>query len=92
MNINNQFFFVLFKDDDDEWNETAGVTTTCVSTDMFVGKCVAQYDFAASRDDELTLAFGDAVNILEKRDDGWWRGELRSTIGLFPSSYVKEIA
>ncbi len=84
--------FGLFLDDDDEWNETAAVSSvTTVSTVTFVGKCVAQYDFVAGRDDELTLAFGDCVNILEKRDDGWWRGELRSTIGLFPSSYVKEI-
>ena len=70
------FFFV----DDDDWNETY----------KYIGKCTAQYDFKATRDDELTIFLGDQINIIEKREDGWWRGELRNSIGLFPSTYVKE--
>lgn len=68
-------------DDDDDWNEPSY---------KFVGKCTVQYDFKATRDDELTIFLGDQINIIEKREDGWWRGELRNSIGLFPSTYVKE--
>lgn len=67
--------------DDDEWNETPL---------NYIGRCIAQYDFKATRDDELSIQSGDNINIIEKRNDGWWKGELRSTIGLFPSTYVRE--
>ncbi len=74
-------YFYLKKIDDDEWNETPL---------KYVGRCIAQYDFKATRDDELSMLSGDNINIIEKRNDGWWKGELRSAIGLFPSTYVRE--
>ena len=71
---------MLLKDDDD-WND---------SEQKIVGKCVAQYDYKGVRDDELSLKLGDLIEIIEKRTDGWWRGQLNNSIGLFPSTYVKE--
>ena len=68
-------------DDDDDWNEPQY---------KYVGKCTAQYDFQATRSDELSINSGDTINIIEKRNDGWWKGHLRSAVGLFPSSYVNE--
>lgn len=54
-------------------------------------KCIAQYDYKAARDDELNIFNGDVIDIIEKRDDGWWRGQLANSIGLFPSTFVTEI-
>ena len=55
-----------------------------------MGKCIVQYDYKGIRDDELNLKLGDLIDIIEKRNDGWWRGHLNNSIGLFPSTYVKE--
>lgn len=67
---------------DDEWNDS----------ERWLGQCVVQYDYTGERPDELSLKIGDIINVLEKRIDGWWRGQLNGvgTIGLFPSTYVKE--
>ena len=51
---------------------------------------MAQYDFKATRSDELNILSGDEIVIIEKRSDGWWKGKLNDSIGLFPSTYVKE--
>jgi len=51
------------------------------------------YPYFAQNDDELTLQEGDIVNIISKdcEDEGWFRGELRGKIGLFPDNFVKII-
>lgn len=30
--------------------------------------------------------------MIEKTESGWWRGDLRGTVGLFPSNYVKVVS
>ncbi|CAL8071967.1 unnamed protein product [Orchesella dallaii] len=51
------------------------------------------YLYKALNEDELTLAEGDIVTIISKNceDEGWWRGELRGKIGLFPDNFVRII-
>ncbi|CAF1382771.1 unnamed protein product [Adineta ricciae] len=51
------------------------------------------FDYKKSADDELSLAVGDIVTVLEKHleDDGWWKGELNGRIGVFPDNYVEEL-
>ncbi|RIA98151.1 hypothetical protein C1645_813202 [Glomus cerebriforme] len=50
------------------------------------------YDYDAEDDDEISLIPGTLVTILEKTDDGWWRGrDEQGKTGIFPSTYVKEI-
>ncbi len=66
--------------DDDEWNDSE-----------WISQCQVQFDYKSDRDDELTLKLGEIVNVIEKRADGWWRGDLNGKVGLFPSTYVKEI-
>ena len=47
------------------------------------------YDYAALRDDELSLTFGDHIVVKEKGDDGWWRGTNNTDqTGWFPYNYV----
>ncbi|XP_034153569.1 cytoplasmic protein NCK2 [Esox lucius] len=51
---------------------------------------VVKFSYAAERDDELTLAKGSRVTVMEKCSDGWWRGCQGGRVGWFPSNYVLE--
>ena len=55
-----------------------------------LGKCRVLYDYTANMYDELSIRVGDVINIHDKQADGWWLGELRGTIGIFPATYVEE--
>ncbi|ODN01561.1 Nostrin [Orchesella cincta] len=57
-----------------------------------IGKCRAIYDYDANLFDELTIRTGDVINIHDKQEDGWWLGELNGIIGIFPATYVEEVA
>ncbi|NXM00990.1 M3K21 kinase, partial [Tyrannus savana] len=53
----------------------------------------ALYDYEASGEDELSLRRGDVVEVLSQDaavsgDDGWWAGEIRHRLGIFPANYV----
>jgi hypothetical protein len=43
------------------------------------------------RNDEITLASGTIVTVLEKFEDGWWRVEINGNIGLYPSNYLEDL-
>lgn len=47
------------------------------------------YDYLAENDDELNLTEGDMVKVLDQEEEGWWRGELKGKIGVFPSNFVE---
>ena len=51
---------------------------------------VAEYDYEAGEDNELTFEEGDKIINIDFVDDDWWLGELEKTgeKGLFPSNYV----
>ncbi|XP_060909828.1 GRB2-related adapter protein-like [Labrus mixtus] len=48
----------------------------------------ALYSFRAEEKDELSFNVGDVVQVLERPDPAWWRGQLRGKTGLFPSNYT----
>ena len=52
---------------------------------------LVKYTYEAKQPDELAITKGDRVVIVEKEEDGWWRGEANGQIGWFPSNYVEEI-
>ena len=56
-----------------------------------IGQCRALYDFTANMYDELTIRQGDVINIHDKQEDGWWLGELKGQVGIFPATYVEDI-
>ncbi|XP_076361425.1 nostrin-like isoform X2 [Tachypleus tridentatus] len=56
-----------------------------------IGQCQALYSYQAIQNDELTIHTGDLITILEKTDVNWWKGELDGLVGLFPSTYIKEL-
>uniref|UniRef100_A0A8C7NXJ3 Cytoplasmic protein n=1 Tax=Oncorhynchus mykiss TaxID=8022 RepID=A0A8C7NXJ3_ONCMY len=51
---------------------------------------VVKFSYVAEREDELTLAKGSRVTVMEKCSDGWWRGSQGGRVGWFPSNYVLE--
>ncbi|XP_020498981.1 GRB2-related adapter protein 2b [Labrus bergylta] len=48
----------------------------------------ALYSFLAEEKDELGFNVGDVIQVLERPDAAWWRGQLRGKTGLFPSNYT----
>uniref|UniRef100_A0A8C0E5I4 Intersectin-1 n=1 Tax=Balaenoptera musculus TaxID=9771 RepID=A0A8C0E5I4_BALMU len=54
-----------------------------------VCQVIGMYDYTAQNDDELAFNKGQIINVLNKEDPDWWKGEVHGQVGLFPSNYVK---
>lgn len=50
----------------------------------------ATFDYTAINDDELTLKVGDIVEFLADEEEGWYKGQLKGKVGVFPSNFVEE--
>lgn len=52
--------------------------------------CRVIYAYSPNNEDELKLVEGDIVTVLSKElpDKGWWKGELKGRIGVFPDNFV----
>ncbi|XP_055382904.1 E3 ubiquitin-protein ligase SH3RF2 isoform X2 [Condylostylus longicornis] len=52
--------------------------------------CRVMFPYEPQNDDELELQVGDIIQIQSKElpDKGWWRGELKGKIGVFPDNFV----
>ncbi|XP_034824235.1 SH2/SH3 adapter protein dreadlocks [Maniola hyperantus] len=55
-----------------------------------LGTAVVKYNYQAQQPDELSLTKGTRILILEKSNDGWWRGQYQGHTGWFPSNYTSE--
>lgn len=55
-----------------------------------IGIAVVKYNYQAQQPDELSLVKGSRILILEKSNDGWWRGQSSNITGWFPSNYTQE--
>ena len=52
----------------------------------------ALYEFKKRRDDEMSFSKGAIITNIEKREGGWWVGDIgRQKKKLFPVNYVEEI-
>ncbi|XP_078482955.1 nephrocystin-1-like [Ciona intestinalis] len=48
-------------------------------------------DFQGEQADDLNIKVGDIVDILSKRDDGWWKAENEEgKVGMVPSTFLKK--
>ncbi|XP_071344242.1 intersectin-2b isoform X2 [Trachinotus anak] len=54
-----------------------------------VCQVIAIYDYHASNEDEMSFSKGQLINVLDKNNPDWWRGEINGVTGLFPINYVK---
>ncbi|CAI4233184.1 unnamed protein product [Auanema sp. JU1783] len=53
-------------------------------------EAIAQHDFNANEDDELSFRQGDIIKILNKDEDPhWFKAEFRGVEGFVPSNYIK---
>jgi len=50
---------------------------------------IAMYDYQAAADDEISFDPDEIITNIEMIDEGWWRGECRGKMGLFPANYVQ---
>ncbi|KAH3661872.1 hypothetical protein OGAPHI_006051 [Ogataea philodendri] len=50
---------------------------------------VAEYDYEATEDNEITFSEQDLITDIEQVDDDWWLGSVNGQRGLFPANYVK---
>lgn len=55
-----------------------------------IGTAIVKYNYQAQQPDELSLSKGTRILILEKSNDGWWRGQSGCATGWFPSNYTQE--
>lgn len=45
-----------------------------------MSRAIVKFPYEPNMDDELRLAKGDIVVVTERSSDGWWRGEVRSSV------------
>nr|XP_054752972.1 intersectin-1-like isoform X1 [Lytechinus pictus] len=62
---------------------TPGIDMVC--------QVITIYPYTQQNQDELSFQKGMVINVLNKEDPDWWRGELNGTEGVFPSNYVQEL-
>ncbi|XP_037651143.1 intersectin-2b isoform X2 [Sebastes umbrosus] len=54
-----------------------------------VCQVIAIYDYTAANGDEMSFSKGQLINVLDKNDPDWWKGEMNGVTGLLPTNYVK---
>lgn len=52
-------------------------------------KAIAQYEFVARDEQELSIKKGDELYIVGQTEPNWWTGSMGGKTGLIPSNYVK---
>ncbi|ODN02930.1 Cytoplasmic protein NCK2 [Orchesella cincta] len=55
-----------------------------------IGTAIVKYAYQAQQMDELSLIKATRILILEKSNDGWWKGQYGNHVGWFPSNYTQE--
>jgi hypothetical protein len=66
---------------------------------LYIGIFVAQYDYQAQNDQELTISQGDVLYLLEtSNEDDWWKVKKRvpgmaaeEPVGLVPYNYITKV-
>lgn len=53
--------------------------------------CRALYEYSAAGPEELSLAAGDELLVVDRSDPDWWKVEKNLEIFLVPASYVEVI-
>lgn len=55
--------------------------------------CRVIFTYKPVNEDELELKEGEIITVLSKElpDKGWWKGELKGKIGVFPDNFVQLI-
>lgn len=90
-NSDSDWFKVQLKSENDD--EPSGLVPAAYVEEVpAIGTAVAQYDYAATGDGELSVTESETVHVLEK-DDDWWLVKTDSDggrVGLVPGTYLEE--
>uniref|UniRef100_A0AAX7VLF9 Osteoclast-stimulating factor 1 n=1 Tax=Astatotilapia calliptera TaxID=8154 RepID=A0AAX7VLF9_ASTCA len=54
-----------------------------------VCQVIAIYDYTAANGEEMSFSKGQLINVLDKSNPDWWKGESNGVTGLFPTNYVQ---
>ena len=52
---------------------------------------MVRHAFDATEASHLQLRMGRIVEVVDKSENGWWRGVIDDDVGWFPATYVKKI-
>ncbi len=55
-------------------------------------QCRVLFSYTPTHDDELELKVDEVIDYLGEVEDGWWRGQVGTHVGVFPSNFVEMIA
>ncbi|KAI9193369.1 uncharacterized protein BJ171DRAFT_528088 [Polychytrium aggregatum] len=76
----------------ERFDSASPVEAAQTSERSFICHAEALYEFHPSRDDEVALAVGEIVGVLQKVDADWWKIQKASgDSGLVPAAYVQEL-
>lgn len=78
-------------EDEEQVDKNASVAVEQQEQRVVIGRCRAMYSYTPKLYDELELEPGDIIAIHTKEENGWWLGELKSRVGIFPATYVEEL-
>uniref|UniRef100_A0A096LY87 Intersectin 2b n=1 Tax=Poecilia formosa TaxID=48698 RepID=A0A096LY87_POEFO len=67
----------------------SGKSTPAQQSVCSVCQVIAIYDYTAANQDELSFSKGQLINVLDKSNPEWWKGEVNGVTGLFPFNYVQ---
>lgn len=69
-------------------------STTFLTRAIVRELCKVIYSYKPANEDELELKEGEIITILSKDlpDKGWWKGELKGKVGVFPDNFVQVVA
>ncbi|CAI9736024.1 intersectin-1 isoform X2 [Octopus vulgaris] len=62
--------------------------TPAPAPQQYFEQVTCMYPYTAQNSDELTFQKDDVINVINKDDPDWWKGDLNGMIGVFPSNYV----
>eukprot|EP01084_Bolivina_argentea_P249225 417107_1 len=52
-------------------------------------ECICSDSWIAKDSSQLTVRYGDHINIIERTTDDWWYGECNEKYGYVPTNYIK---
>jgi hypothetical protein len=55
-------------------------------------RCRVLFSYSPAHEDELELQLNDIINFMGEVEEGWWHGQLRGRLGIFPSNFVEMIS
>ncbi len=68
-----------------------GLSTDITPNTKVLRRVKVLYEFEPQATDDLPLAIGSIIDVLEVTDDGWWIGSHNGIQGFFPSNFVETL-